>query len=629
MSTGEGQLMPRTSQQLLNYLDEIDPLQAISKSDGGEEVPNGSPSKTWAWEEGESADESKGDEGKDGDFGGIRAPPAADSMFWRERDREREQREARVANMKLLLKEKRSEVSALKKALEDLRKGNAARAAKRAAKEDARRAKEEEEWQAGLERQHAFSKQLGADVGSLRDKCDDLDSKLELLRRTRGQDVQSARAEASRRLRAQRELWSAAERARLEKLAEGKKASMQDGAIRALEPELQKLVQSHNVEIQKRISAYEAAEESLKASVSAKMAERMSRELVRARSDAERELEHCRSEGSRSCRQAQIDGEKEIAAVRDALRRAMESDRVSYEARLARQREGAAVRLESARSLTLSTLREEEAAAAAEAAEEEKITSLALARLVDSLEEETRCAEQAAASAGQKEAQAQARAAVEEARQKADTEADMVVKKLCAEAAAQRDTLESECRGKLEAAQRAGSLRLETLRREESEAMRRYMDATAEQTQLSADIKEAELTEASEAKLLREVVATLAALQRCADEKDAPSGHELSELERKKSSELASALRAVEELEERTAAFEAAAQEEEQSLEAKRVNLVKEWQAEDEGARAKIKAVLGRRRAQREDLRARLAKLQASTLQKHEQVSELRAKHFS
>jgi hypothetical protein len=65
----------------------------------------------------------------------------------------------------------------------------------------------------------------------------------------------AARAECARSLKRAREQWSAAERARLDKLAEGKSASIKTAAAKALEPELHRLISANRAEARRRADA--------------------------------------------------------------------------------------------------------------------------------------------------------------------------------------------------------------------------------------------------------------------------------------------------------------------------------------------------------------------------------------
>ena len=133
--------------------------------------------------------------------------------------------------------------------------GDAARA-RRADESAAAAAAADEAHAAALARQRAFLEQVRADGRELARQAEQRAARARAARDDeRGARVSAARGEGAKALKAARDAWSGAERAKLGEAVEKRRAAIKNDAIAALEPELHRLISSNRAELRARKAA--------------------------------------------------------------------------------------------------------------------------------------------------------------------------------------------------------------------------------------------------------------------------------------------------------------------------------------------------------------------------------------
>ncbi|CAM9505191.1 unnamed protein product, partial [Chrysoparadoxa australica] len=154
-----------------------------------------------------------------------------------------------------------------------LRQSNERRSEKLAARWEARLATQVADHDKALERLRGFSRQLDGDVEGLQDKVEALGRQVQRLREGRGRDREVARKSCVKGLKSAREQWAAAEKTKLERLVASRSAAIKQSAVKALEPELQSLVESNRKEQKAKQDVLEVQQQQQKMALEREMVE--------------------------------------------------------------------------------------------------------------------------------------------------------------------------------------------------------------------------------------------------------------------------------------------------------------------------------------------------------------------
>ncbi len=188
------------------------------------------------------------------------------------------------------------------------------------------------EHKAAAGRQAKFKDELEASNKQILERLEGLKEVLKYKEANAKGTIDAAKRENKEAMEAAREEWLSSEKVRLKRLADAKSNSLMKDAVKALEPELHRLISGNKLDLQQRGDAleevFEAYQKERERETEAKLRSERARIEEEASADAER-LRRSQSEGLLQLSEAQ---ERELKSVRDEWKSEMERERSSFEA---------------------------------------------------------------------------------------------------------------------------------------------------------------------------------------------------------------------------------------------------------------------------------------------------------
>ena len=123
----------------------------------------------------------------------------------------------------------------------------------------------------------------------------------------RSVQIEATKREAEKNMKLERENWLSAEKVRLEKLASAKSSELKKDAVKALEPELHRLLSGNKLDLQQRVESYEEQFEAFQCEREKEAGVKLQEEKRRMEKEAEGESEKIRKVSERSASEANFD----------------------------------------------------------------------------------------------------------------------------------------------------------------------------------------------------------------------------------------------------------------------------------------------------------------------------------
>jgi hypothetical protein len=260
-----------------------------------------------------------------------------------------EQIRTKVATMRKELEEKRQEVDSLKASVAR-KKLSDQRIIEQIEKSwEDRLSKRSKEHKAAITRHTDFIEQLTMSNQSIIKRKEGLEEVLKYKKANLTPAVETARRENAEKLKEAREEWLHGEKVRLAKLADAKSSELKKDAVKALEPELQRLISGNKLDLEQREKQLMEQFESFVAEKEREGELQMQEEFLKIEKEAEKEAEAIRRQQSSSLMTLTTQQEDDMKKARDMWKRDMEQERSAFEVERRRRVSGYNAELEDIR----------------------------------------------------------------------------------------------------------------------------------------------------------------------------------------------------------------------------------------------------------------------------------------
>ncbi|KAJ1463169.1 hypothetical protein M885DRAFT_106459 [Pelagophyceae sp. CCMP2097] len=559
----------------------------------------------------------------------------------------------KVAEMMEELADKRAAVRERQLELKRLRADASAEVSRRAAAYERKAKESAKSHGAAVERQTVLLAKMRGDVTHLRGRAAELQKQSSSAAAVRASRLERLTDELDDSARLAREQWSATETKDLSRVVEKRRDAVKAKVIKALEPEVHRLISANRDDAQKRRESDARWLSQQRCDLEAAHEADLALERRKVEDDLEEDLAGLRRRNSDKLRQLHQRAERDVAELWEAQKRSLEAERDRYEAE--RQRDDDRARRDAD---ALQAWERGKAAEHAAAHKRAEIDAAAHIGMDEDVRQANFLAQRNSATASAKTALAAQRpmridALLRPVRQKCDDDLRMVTSRLRAQAEAElRDlaaALEAErkecaslpsCRvrmsrphfrrRRLDGATRlvaSQSDAIDDMKAREASAMEAHLGAAAARTALQARIRALD-SEAAEAS-----AAAARHRDESVDARDRASHFCASAAEKRDAlaDELAAELQAARaRVAAAVAAFDssagAAAQAAVEAEAAQR--LQRQVHADElEGIEGKIRATLDRKATARDALLAKLAQLQQASAAKEAEIGERRERN--
>jgi len=403
------------------------------------------PGKKWLW-----------DEWNDEDYDDISSAAASSKMSTLQPPSTRGEKanfgrlKNKVKAMKREMEERRQEVKALK-----------AKLARRKISDERVCLQIEESWKerlnkrmhehkSGMERQSAFIEQVSTSNKMLEDR---MNGQLEVLQYKESNlpvEIDIAKRGVKEELSIAREEWLGSEKLRLHKLADAKSTELKKDAVKALEPELHRLISGNKLDLKQRKSDMEDQYERFKEEKMKELENVLKAEATRLDVESDTEAEALRKKQSSSMMELAGMQDDDLKDARDKWKSDMEKERESFENERRRRVATYNNELEELRQMEMKAIEKEVLAHenAMVGLREEKERRLKERREVG--EEQLRSWQRSQLRDIQGEIERNFRKTEAAIKEQSEAEFEMVLAKLEAQAADERGALESHAETELE-----------------------------------------------------------------------------------------------------------------------------------------------------------------------------------
>jgi len=237
----------------------------------------------------------------------------------------------KIQAMRGELEEKRQEVIALKASI--ARKTSSHSRVRKQIEEswEERIRKRREEARQTKRRQEEFAERLEKDCEMIIKRKAGLEEVLHYRLESRTATVDTAKKEVEKAMKLERENWLQAERIRLERLADAKSQDLKKDAVKALEPELERLLSGNKLDLKQRREEAEEMFEAFKNERKREAQIALGEEKRRLENEALEESEKIRSQQSIRLLQTAESHEQDLKSARELWNREMESERQKFE----------------------------------------------------------------------------------------------------------------------------------------------------------------------------------------------------------------------------------------------------------------------------------------------------------
>lgn len=422
------------------------------------------------------------DEALDDDAGAPAPAPRAGARAGDAETFEAVQRQLNVLHGEL--DEARDLVRARRLELKHAREDRAAEVAAVKAEWDAKLEAQRVEHAAALRKQEDLKATLKDDVAKLERRRRDLRQVIDRADGLREQRVAAAREAGRRDLEKQMAEWKAAEQKELEAVVEKRRAGIKAKVIKALEPEVHRLISANRDDLAKKERELEEELERERRTILAEHEIVLRREQQKADAQMEQQLGDLREENTKKLKAKQEAHDADLRKLWDEHKAALEAERKSHEAECDR--------LKERRQVEEAELKREEHIKTAELVVEHERHLQLDREKVEAEEREAQAAYERERAAYQEKFLAEQEAAkpakidklVAPIRAKYDAELAEVLKRLEADAQRERDAFSAKLEAKTADLEAKHADAITKMKEQNAAAMAQYMAVAAEEAKL-------------------------------------------------------------------------------------------------------------------------------------------------